>query len=478
MSAEQYGARLLDEVQQESLDTFLAELRHTISPQRKSALGLQPLDEFLEAVLNPPSGEEQAPPASRQTAWQLERPGPDDGNEDVGTAGYADVETPRDDRTQRHASRQIKPKPATIEISSLKSAAGKTSLLYYLCAVATLPKAVGGKASTVVYIDSDGRFSATRLMQIMQHHMVTTRTQRQDTNDGTTGTTDIEGTTTTDAQVSEGAITTAKDNDADRDIALEALQHIHVFRPQSSSQVMSVLNSLPDYLLDGSRHSSIYRRLGLVVVDSATAFYWQDRFDRDMWRLDAAAGGGPASQPSPVPTTAQIIDGLKAVQDRFECVVVFSSNRSSLSSGSRAPHLSTSAQQANRGRGPQHPKPYQDQNQGQTQPQPQNQTDTEMQSTPLAPDSSVWTVSPWTAYASLTLDLSRTQVVQFAPHMTLDECLRDADKRFEAVGNARFVAKVDDGPGRVGGVRTELNPGRTGGSAFTFRIAEEGVTVE
>lgn len=410
-------------------------------------LGLRQLDELLEAVRYPPGN--QARPASRQTGWDsttatesATAPSPDH----EGTAG-ADT-SPVFDRTQqsRPELQQVKARPTTIEISSHKSAAGKTSLLYYLCALAALPKHVGGKASAVVYIDSDGRFSARRLKQIMQHYIIRIR---QDT----TTTTSTEHVTT--ANPSGGTTMLASgidDKGKALALALDASQHIHVFRPQSSSQVLTVLDSLPSYLLDRSRHSSIHRPLGLLVLDSATAFYWQDRFDRDRARLELTApdmgiGGVPAVQSSGLSPTAETIIRLKAVQDRFECVVAFTTNHPSELRSARVNHTQSNTTQT------------------QMQPPP-----------PSMPSSSAASVSSWTSYATLSLDLSRSPVLQFAPQMSLDECLRDADKRVEAVRNARFVVKVDDLASQLRNGWTEVGQGRSTG--FTFRVRNEGVDVD
>ncbi|EXJ88832.1 hypothetical protein A1O3_01896 [Capronia epimyces CBS 606.96] len=428
MSVEQYGARLLAEVQEEGLDK---------------------LDKLLEAVRYPPEPQ----PATRSLAWDpatatATAAVPNRALEDEELAEHDDPDNaPIYGRTQGSRSEQIKAKPPTIELSSRKSGAGKTNLLYYLCTLAALPQDIGGKSATVVYIDSDARFSATRLMQIMQHHIITAR---QSTTDAANNT---ENTTTTDLSVPKGTTAEVKDRDTDTEIALEALQHIHVFRPQSSSQVVSVLDSLPSYLLDRSRHPSFYRGLSLVVLDSATAFYWQDRFDRDMARLGLASPGvDVSSSPGPSPT-AEIIERLKAIQHRFECVVAFSTNHPSPPPVQSYP--SRSARVHARGG---------------------NQSQDQIPTTPSAPLSLAPAVTSWTSYATLTLDLSRAQILQFAPHMTLEECLRDADKRVEAVRHAQFIAKVRDGPGQLTGIQPERDPGRP--AAFTFKIGDDGVDVE
>ena len=54
-------------------------------------------------------------------------------------------------------------------------------------------------------------------------------------------------------------------------------------------------------------------------------------------------------------------------------------------------------------------------------------------------------ISPWTAFATLTLRMSRAQVPRFASHMSLEECLTDRAKRQEALAKGRFVVEIDHG---------------------------------
>src|SRR4030095_12875097 len=65
----------------------------------------------------------------------------------------------------------------------------------------------------------------------------------------------------------------------------ECLRHVHVFRPQSSQALLATIQSLETYLLDGSDHISGLRPLRAIVLDSATAFYWQDRREAEILRI-------------------------------------------------------------------------------------------------------------------------------------------------------------------------------------------------
>ncbi len=392
---------------------ILAEIRRTISPWSKGVLGFPQLDALLEAFRYP------AQPAAEERPELQQSTAPSPASDDQLQADHnGDYGSP----LRRYELRQHKysAKPAAIEITSRKSSSGKTTLCYHLAALSSLPKSHGGKESMVIYIDTDGRFSATRLFQILTHYLST------HTNSLSSGTT-----------LTQAAIQAT---------AREAMNHILILRPQSSSQLLSHLDSLPTFLLDRTRHSSSHRPLGLIVVDSATSFYWQDRFDRDMARLQSKSPGlVESTSPS---RTAQIIERLKALQARFECAVVFSTTTPATFTTSHAP----------------------------AELQGQAQT----QITPSAPQQGPG-ISPWMAYATLTMTLSRTRVPQFAPQMSIEECLRDAEKRFDAVKNARFVASVELKPGQTREKATAEGAGRgdrqqAGG--FAFKIGEGGLDVD
>jgi hypothetical protein len=362
----------------------LKEIRRRKCPRPRSALGVAQLDSLVDGIRPPPQQPTNVPLAGESPtgpSWNATDPVDETfGHDDVGVSGFQARQT-------RAAT--------TIEVTSPKPTAGKTSLLYHLTALAVLPKQYGGQESVTVFVDNDGRFSAARLQQMMKHI--------------------VKGTAPSDPNVV--GITTA------------ALNHVHVFRPQSSSQLLSILDSLPSFLLDRRQHPSIHRPVGLIAVDSATAFYWPDRFDHDMAKL-----GG---QPPPSSKTAAVVGRLKALQSRFECAVVFTTASGPSSSPS------------------------------------------------TKPDNDTPVVSPWTSYAALTLSLSRSIVPQFAPPTSLDECRRDADRRLEAVAKPKFVAVATTTriPTDQNGIRESTNAagdraGQRSGVVFTFRITASGVDIE
>lgn len=236
------------------------------------SLGVPPLDRLLEVFCAPV----QAPPLSC-------RPVSDDDEEP-----YRDGQDEGPTRQSTLLPMQISRwKPAIIELTSSRPASGKTNLLYYLTALAVLPTNHRGQGTAMVWFDTDGRFSATRLQEVML-----------------------------------GVVSLSITNEDDGEsVVLDALTHVHVFRPHSSRQLIETLDYLPFYLLDSTAHSSIRRRLGLLVLDSAAAFYWQDRFEAETARFEHP--DAPRDKPS---RAAEIITRLKKVQDEFDCAIAYSTS--------------------------------------------------------------------------------------------------------------------------------------------------------
>ncbi|EXJ60319.1 hypothetical protein A1O7_04471 [Cladophialophora yegresii CBS 114405] len=427
MAAEHYGARLLEEVQEESLEKFLADLRNITCPQPRAVCGVPQLDILLEAVRYPAETTPQRP------AWlSPERHDSDserEGQQDADISLHGRYVEPALDPSKA----QAKAKPATIELTSTTSASGKTTLLSYLAAVSVLPRRAGGKGSVVVYIDGDGRLSARRLKQIMYHYICQQRQQQHQESNQQSINPDNSNTSPLNP---EAKVDVAADLDVNINVTIqEALHHVHVFRPQSSAQVLSILSNLETYLLD-TLHS--HRPLGVVIIDGTAAFYWQDRFDRAMARLETPGGQSTQAQGKglSMTQTLRIIERLKRLQAKFECAVLFSTTTVPPAAPPSVPvsdaRVTPAGPPADNGR----------------------------------------SISPWTGYAALTLSLARTPVARFTPQMGIEECVAVRERRFEAMRQGRFTAVVQSMKS-VEGVR----PAGVTVAGFRFNITEQGVEV-
>lgn len=370
------------------VEQLLRELRTIFEPHPIDVLGVGAVDRLLELF------------RYRRPATPSHRPGwaaTDDDNDDAGV--FADLT----DGPETASAAVKKSRPPVLEIASSRSGAGKTTFLYLLAAHALLPSAYGGKASAVIWVDSDGRFSALRLAQVVRHLLP---------------------------------------KDASTEALVQAaVSHLHILTPYTSSQLLPNLQSLPDELL----RLKSDQPLSLLVLDSATAFAQQDRFDAEMARLEAGADFS-ASPRTPTRTT-QIIAALRTIQQQFECTILVST---STTSPSYPPTTTT-------GRG---------------RPRPRHPGTPGTRERPDEPAA----LSPWTSFATLTLTIGRSPVTQFAPGATLEECLRDREKRQEAVAAGKFAV----GPDWAGserwppGVREAVER-LEGRGRFEMRITGEGV---
>lgn len=204
-----------------------------------------------------------------------------------------------------HHGVRTRPDPV-VEISSTSSAAGKSQLLYYLTVIAVLPAMIdniqiGGRNAAVVFIDTDGRFDADRLLAVARG-IIQQRLKQQ--------------------MVEQPDIETT---------LLTSLQHIHVFRPTSSASLLATIHSLESYLFDISRHISTKRSLHAILIDSATSFFWQDKLRDQIARIEEI--GRPHAEIEHdrrlkqsfyiADMYAELVRALKKVQSVFGCAVVY-----------------------------------------------------------------------------------------------------------------------------------------------------------
>lgn len=147
-----------------------------------------------------------------------------------------------------------------------------------------------------MFLDTDGRFSALRLRQVL-HNLLVRQAGNHPAGETLTKS-DIEG------------------------IIGQCLTLVHVFRPHSTAQVLDTLKSLPAYLLGLEPPSSLYT-LGVLVLDSASSFFWPDRLSHDLARLPPDLAQAPAEVlPNLVP---EILASVKSIQSTFACLVIYSS---------------------------------------------------------------------------------------------------------------------------------------------------------
>ncbi|KAJ5155122.1 uncharacterized protein N7500_010561 [Penicillium coprophilum] len=308
-----------------------------------------------------------------------------------------------------------------VEIASSLSASGKSQLLYYLTALAILPQkcgniSVSGREAAVVFIDTDNRFDAERLRTVAR------------------GILQQRGLSARPGETPNYLET----------LLVSSLQHVHVFRPQSSSALLATVHTLDSYLLDLSRHRSASRPLQMIAIDSATAFLWQDRLRDEVSRTEEI--GRPQTEIDSdrqhktsfhlSDLYAEVARELKALQSQFQCAIVYTATVP----GARASGLG-----------------------------PYDHSEARVPSLrPALP-------APWGVFPTLRLIVHRSSVRPFPPSMAAQAAAKDAPSRQSVVQQGKISAWVnpwgrDEWPRRI----VEAIEANNSGS-FSFYIRDSGV---
>ena len=180
---------------------------------------------------------------------------------------------------------------------SLAPGGDKTHVLYHLCALAVLPKTFGGKQACAVIVDTDGKFSVSRLAaqleQLLREHH----------------------TPEAPAETTSTAI---------EEELLAALRHIHIFRPPSLPSAIATLDSLQTYLFDKARHYSFDRQVAFIAIDSASSFYWQDRAETEDAAFVASTSTSTTGSKVPALQSAyvQLATSLRNTTQTFSCPAI------------------------------------------------------------------------------------------------------------------------------------------------------------
>ncbi|KAJ5793427.1 hypothetical protein N7457_000026 [Penicillium paradoxum] len=321
-----------------------------------------------------------------------------------------------------------KQKVPIVEISSSLSASGKSQFLYYLTALAILPRqngdiSTGGQEAAVVFIDTDDRFDAERLRTVARGIILRQRRQFDP-----------------NARVqSEGTV----DHDLESLLA-SALQHVHVFRPQSSSALLATVNMLDSYLFDLSRHRSASRPLQMIAIDSATAFLSQDRLRDEVARTkEIGRPRADVDQEREQKQSFHLSDlynematGLKRLQNLFQCAIVYTTTIS----GNRVPG-------------------------------PDQYDEPQLRIPSLRPVLPV----PWGTLPTLRLIVHRASVRPFPPSMAAQAALKDAPSRQSVVQQGKISVWVNPW-GRDAWSRQIVEAiEATNGGSFSFYVRDSGV---
>lgn len=209
-----------------------------------------------------------------------------------------------------------------------------------------------------------------------------------------------------------------------------SLQHLHIFRPQSLRSLLATIESLSTYLFDIHNHFSANRAIGLVVLNSLSAYLWQDRLEAE----EAGLIDGSMEREKDgtvVQKYRDLVVALRRAQQTLECTII-------ATNWGLAPVQYTTGHPALR---------------------------------PHLP-------SIWTNFCTLRLVVERNTVSKLGPSMSAEEAAKEGLQRQEAVDESGFSCWVNwwGSDGWKDEVREEVN-GRGRRAAFSFRIDGNGVVI-
>ncbi|KAJ5668615.1 uncharacterized protein N7477_007185 [Penicillium maclennaniae] len=441
------GATSLADVHHQGLNELLRDLANVYpvhAEEEVQLLGVPVLDALLEVFMQRATGLWVDPTHQQLSREQILTEDEEmlllgDEAEDVGEPGEGPATGELGSNvlfTHSNRSKRLSP---VVEIASSLSASGKSQLLYYLIALAILPRSfgessVGGHEAAVVLIDADDRFDA-EVLQIVARGIFREAKGSKDLSDSNGA---------NEAQ--------ALPDDELETVISSALQHVHVFRPQSSSALLATLCGLNAYLFDLSRHHSASRPLQMIAIDSVTAFFWQDRLrdevarTEEIGRLRAEIDQEREQKQSFYLSDlySQIVTELKRLQGQFGCTVVYTAT---VSGGRPTVKSSHSA------------------------PGPYDRCPSRTPSLrPALP-------APWGIFPTLRLVVHRDLVRSFPPAISAHDARQDAPKRQDVLRQGKFSAWVnswgrEEWPRLVADSLDALN-----GGCFSFYVRETGMKI-
>lgn len=282
-----------------------------------------------------------------------------------------------------------------VELTSSHSGSGATHILYYLTAIAVIPHDLGGRQDCAIIFDTDGHFDIERL--VAQLRLLIAANDPSD-------------------DLAIGADTTI----------LQALRHVHIFRPQSLTSLTATLENLATYLFNPGSHFSFDREAAFIAIGSASTFYWQDRAETEDAAFYAKTSGD-LSAVTPQLGYVHLSTTLKKVCITLQCPAIFTSWH--LGPTSTTPHASRSFR-------------------------------------PSLPP-------PFSTLSTLRLVCQRVPVKKFPPMISVEGAQREATDRQKAVQEGKFECFVNE----WGIDERMLRRFRREGGGFEFKITEDGMHI-
>lgn len=217
-------------------------------------------------------------------------------------------------------------------------------------------------------------------------------------------------------------------------VVSDSLNHLHIFRPQSSSSLLATLASLPSFLLSSpSTHLSTNRRLGLLAINDLSAFLWQDRLDADEETAPPASiHAEKANSTLFLERYRTLISALRHIQHLFSCTIV-------TTNWGLAPVTSIAGHPALR---------------------------------PHLP-------SLWNSFCMIKIVVERNRVSKFGPGLSAEEAKMEGVQRWKAVEKSDFSGCINWWGNE--GWREDVTEGIKGlklGGRFTFNVTGDGIVMD
>ena len=241
---------------------------------------------------------------------------------------------------------KTKTKPPVIEIAFVSSSAQDLQIIYQIVVLSLLPATVGnnnarlnGKGGAVVWIDSDNRFDIVQLRASMVQH-IKQAIDKGNSNSTSTGAEKPKGREGERAGEKEKEKEKANQDPTDIEKVVEtALQHLHVFQPQSADSLIATLRHMPEYLFGNNNqtHHSQSRALQSIILTNLSSFLWETRMEE---LSEESEIGNMQSIPNRANANANkngnrdggifvrkyrdVVEALRRLQELFDCTVIAS----------------------------------------------------------------------------------------------------------------------------------------------------------
>lgn len=119
----------------------------------------------------------------------------------------------------------------------------------------TISVHLGGRNASVVYIDLDGRLSVRRIYRLVRRHLERRVVERRD-----------------ELFAQSQTVLDPPTPEVYHSFTLQCLKNLHIFRPTCPVSFLATVQSLPTYF-----QTHVSEHFAFVMIDSVSAFYWQDR---------------------------------------------------------------------------------------------------------------------------------------------------------------------------------------------------------